>query len=307
MGGFGSAKASLDHGIAHTLHTVEHAVEVVAAHTFSWSHRKSSVSARKKSRGSISSKEQAPLYLTGLHAEAGTDLRVLQAALSNHGASVTCHSREDPEEEGGVPSARGRPPPMDHQSDCSSSTMKEAATVARRHVADCQTLLLLQTRGVLSDVQVLCDLAEAFQNKLVVVPILLDVPEAERRYEFGTAAGACKELSKHLKEHHPAVLAALKLRLGAIQFRQFEKAITGLPFVISVAWDPHCTDAGLHATIMDILRTIRSQIAARTEYGDAHPQEKTEALPRNMKSWAKNIGSRSSGSFIHAAARETQV
>ena len=40
-----------------------------------------------------------------------------------------------------------------------------------RRIADCEALILLQTRGVLSNVEVLCDLAEAFQNQLVIVPI----------------------------------------------------------------------------------------------------------------------------------------
>mmetsp|Transcript_27319 Transcript_27319/g.55000 ORF Transcript_27319/g.55000 Transcript_27319/m.55000 type:complete len:485 (-) Transcript_27319:453-1907(-) len=195
----------------------------------------------RKGFGDPNMRRATTVYLTCAEADAGSDARVLQAALLQHAQLLVVYHHAD----GG-----------DAGDDLGKEGSVSQSTAAARPVAECDALILLQTSGSLTSVSVLMDLWEAFKHEKPILPLVLDDPS--RKYDFESARKICEHLTFELAHCAPEVLRELSARLGESSYEEFETALRALPLMISHIWNPLGSENHYKGMSSDILKRLHA-------------------------------------------------
>ena len=161
-------------------------------------------------------------------------------------------------------------------------------------VAHCECLLLLQTRGILHRPFCLLEILEAVRLGIPIVPIAIE----GCGYDFDEARAFCEgtpaELRAKLEAASPGALAAVAKRhdpplTEAAAARLLHHALSTIPALISVSFDPAGSDNHLLGAVKDIVeKKSRAVAQAETEGGRQRIEAQRAQLARR-ETWLNGV------------------
>lgn len=211
---------------------------------------------RRSSESAVAAARKATLFLSFAPSDAGSDARVLQAALFQ---------------------LQGKP--VIHGHGGNAAEHREA----RAQIGECRALVLLQTPGTLLTAGVLLDLWEAVQQAKPIIPVVVD-GQGQARYDFEAASGYYAHLETELRAR--GLLGDVQRELAEGGPRQSEEGRAGerggpRSCLVVASWLPRVPPARPHPPRV----AGGSLLSTHSRFG-LSPQESSRGSPMRSR-WCR--------------------